>query len=225
MSSAFNITTDPINNRIAIALSKLNQALKSNAWSGASQQGLTPTQGEILNLLRSKGNREMRIAELAEGLGVTSATVSDSVSALVDKDLVTKQRSLQDARAVAVTLTEQGKQEAEQVAAWPNFLLDALDELSLAEQEIFLRALLKVVRSLQQRGIIPIDHMCVTCHYFHANVYANPDRPHHCAFVDAPFGTRHLQIDCRDHQRADSQKIEQTWRSFLAAEQSSSLNL
>ncbi|MER3418788.1 MAG: MarR family transcriptional regulator, partial [Chloroflexota bacterium] len=27
-------------------------------------------------------------------------------------------------------------------------------------------------------------------------------RPHHCAFVDAPFGDRSIRLDCPDHAPA-----------------------
>jgi hypothetical protein len=42
--------------------------------------------------------------------------------------------------------------------------------------------------------------MCVTCRYFRPHVHSDPERPHHCAFVDAPFGDRALRLDCRDHE-------------------------
>lgn len=218
-NTPFNIINDPVENRVAVGLTKVYQALKSSAWSGAGQQGLTPTQGEILHILRSRGDSAMRLSEIAEALAVTPATTSDSVSALVDKELVDKRKSQEDARAVAVSLTEKGKQEADRVASWPEFLVEALGELSLAERTIFLQGLVKVVRALQEREVIPVARMCVSCRFFHPNVYKRSDRPHHCAFVDAPFGTRHLQMDCPDHQLADAKQAELSWQAFQTAEQ------
>ncbi len=216
-NNPFDLAHDPIEDRIAIGLSNIHSALKSSAWNGASQQGLTPTQGEILRILRSNGDSEMRLSEVAEGLGVTSATASDSVSVLVEKNLVFKQRSSQDARALAITLTDEGKREADIVANWPRTLINSLGELSLAEQEAFLQGLIKIVGSLQKQGLIPFSRMCLNCRFFRPNVYQDTVRPHHCAFVDAPFGTRHLQMDCPDHELADSGQSKLVWNAFLVS--------
>ena len=42
----------PLRERLGIGLDKISMVLKSQAWQDASLQGLTPTQGKILALLR-----------------------------------------------------------------------------------------------------------------------------------------------------------------------------
>lgn len=201
--SVTNIPFDPvggtIEQRVSVGLAKVGLALKSQSWQDAGYQGLTPTQGQILALLQSRDQSGLRLSEIAEGLAVTSATASDAVSALVEKGLVHKAKSTQDKRAIAITLTETGRQQAIQVSCWSDFLLEAVEELSDEEQVIFLKALIKIIRKLQEQGRIPIAHMCVNCHFFQANHYPDSPQPHHCAFVNAPFGDRQLQIDCHDH--------------------------
>jgi hypothetical protein len=44
--------------------------------------------------------------------------------------------------------------------------------------------------------------MCATCVFFRPDVHDDPERPHHCAFVDAPFGDRQLRLDCDDYRRS-----------------------
>lgn len=114
-----------------------------------------------------------------------------------------------DARAIAITLTEQGQHEAERVADWPDFLLDAVDELLPVEQEVFLRGLIKMICKLQEQGQIPISRMCVTCRFFQPNVYSNSDRPHHCALVNVPFGDRHLRLRLPRTQCSQPEAIKQ----------------
>jgi hypothetical protein len=46
---------DSLGHRVAVGLAKIGLALKSHAWQNAGQQGLTPTQGQVLTLLRTKG--------------------------------------------------------------------------------------------------------------------------------------------------------------------------
>lgn len=197
------VTTDPspnsLQHRVAVGLSKIGLALKSHSWQDAGQQGLTPTQGQILTILRSKGTIGMRLSAVADELAVTSATASDAVKTLVEKGLVQKTKAADDGRAIAISMTPQGKQMAEQVADWPDFLIEAVSELSEAEQEVFLLGLIKMVRKLQQQQQISVGRMCVNCQFFRPNMYPHPGQPHHCQFVDAPFGDRDLQIDCPDH--------------------------
>jgi DNA-binding MarR family transcriptional regulator len=192
-----------IEQRVATGLVKIGLALKSQSWQDAGQQGLTPTQGQILALLQAREPAGLRLSEIAEGLAVTPATASEAVSVLVEKGLVAKVKSAQDKRAIAITLTDPGKQQAVQVSCWSDFLLGAVAELDEAEQGVFLKGLIKIIRKLQDQGRIPIAHMCVNCQFFQPDRYTDAERPHHCAFVDAAFGDRQLQIDCPDHVAQD----------------------
>jgi DNA-binding MarR family transcriptional regulator len=196
---------DSTEKRILIGLSKISLALKSQSWQDAGQHGLSPTQIQILSLLQknrllAKGSDEMRLSAVAEGLGVTPATASDAVRVLEQKGLVQKKRSLDDGRAIAIGLTQKGNQLAQETACWSDILLEAVDELSEFEQAVFLRGLVKMIRKLQDTGQISVTKMCMTCRFFQPNRYPESDRPHHCNFVDAPFGDRELRIECADHQ-------------------------
>lgn len=93
------------------------------------------------------------------------------------------------------------------MAEWPDLLLGAVGVLDEAEAAVFLKALLKVIRQLQERGRISPARMCVTCRYFRPDVHDDPERPHHCAFVDAPFGDRNLRVDCGDHEPAGREVV------------------
>lgn len=189
--------------RTLVALSKIGLALRSEAWRETAPRGLNPTQAQVLVVLRQAPAAGLRLSQIADRLGVSAATVSASVSALERKGLVHKERAADDARALAVSLTPAGRAEAGEMAEWPDLLLGAVGVLDEAEEAVFLKALLKVIRQLQERGRISPARMCVTCRYFRPDVHDDPERPHHCAFVDAPFGDRNLRVDCGDHEPAD----------------------
>lgn len=157
----------------------------------------------------------MRLSEIADGLAVKPATASEAVTVLVAKGLVQKAKATDDGRAVALDLTAKGQREADSFASWPDFLLAAVEGFSASEQEVFLRCLIKMVRQLQEAGQIPISRMCVTCQFFEPNVYSDSDLPHHCKLVDAPFGDRHLRLDCPEHVAAAPETVAQAWRVFL----------
>jgi DNA-binding MarR family transcriptional regulator len=216
MSGADPLPPDEsLDRRVTTGLAKIGIALKQQAWAEAGGRGLTPTQGQVLALLRANP-AGLRLGVLAEQLGVTAATTSDSVTALQHKGLVVKKPTAGDGRGVAVVLTPNGSREAAAAAAWPDFLLEAVDELSIAEQATFLRALVAMIRTLQEKGRIPVARMCVSCRFFRPFQHDHPARRHHCAFVDAPFGDGELRLDCPDHDAAPADQAADNWRTFRA---------
>ena len=205
----------PLAERVTTGLAKVGIALKQQAWAEAGGRGLTPTQGQALALLRANPGG-LRMGALARQLGVTQPTASDSVAALQRKGLVAKAPLAGDGRAVVVRLTPAGVREAAAAAAWPDFLLEAVGELSDAEQAAFLRGLVTMIRTLQEKGRIPVARMCVSCRFFRPFRHDDPARPHHCAFVDAPFGDGELRLDCPDHQTAPADQAARNWQVFRA---------
>lgn len=185
---------------VATGLAKIGLVLRHEAWRDRGRTGLTPTQSQILVVLRARGNASL--GQLAAELGVSAPTASDAVAALIAKGLVSKSRG----RTLSIRLTAAGRREAEQASRWPDVLLEAIDELSADEQAVFLRGLTKMIRRLQEQGRIPIARMCTTCSFFRPDVHSDPERPHHCAFVDAPFGDRQLRLDCRDWRPLDGEE-------------------
>ncbi|MER3455925.1 MAG: MarR family transcriptional regulator [candidate division GAL15 bacterium] len=200
--------------RVAQALGRIGTALRSYGWEEALARGLTPTQVQILGYLRFRGEGGARVSEVADALAVSAATASESTDALVRKGLARKVRSAEDGRARMVILTPAGRREADRLAGWPELLLRAVRRLSEAEQATLLRVLLKTIRELQEAGRIPATRMCVTCRYFQPYVHPDPSAPHHCAFVDAPFGDELLRVDCRDHEPAEAEQARHTWERF-----------
>ena len=132
------------------------------------------------------------------------------------KGLVRKSRAVGDGRALAARPTPKGRLLAGRLALWPDFLLAALGELDEVERDVFQRALVKMIRSLQVRGRIPVARMCVGCQFFRPHAHADARAPHHCAFVDAPFGDRELRIDCADHVPLPPDEADALWRELDA---------
>ena len=196
----FDTDTSPLAQRVTVGLAKIGQVLKNQAWHGAADLGLSPTQGQILSLLRLRHLKGMRLSVVAQELGITPATASDAVTTLVDKGFVHKTKADDDRRAIALALTPLGRQQAEQVSGNADFLQTAVEQLSLREQTQCLQSLIKIIAQLQNQGQISTARLCITCQYFRSHVYTDTEKPHHCDFVDAPFGDQHLQVDCPDHR-------------------------
>ncbi len=199
--------------RLAIALSKIGLAIRHESWQAADQAGLSPTQGQILVILR-RHRSGIRLGQIAEELGVTRATTSDAVTALVNKRLLRKEKDLADRRAIVIALTAEGIALSNTVMKWPDFLTYGLDSLSDDEQAVFLRGMTKIIRALQEKGQIPVSKMCITCRYFRPNAYSDARFPHHCDFLDSPFGNLELRIECDDHILAPTEQLEANWETF-----------
>jgi len=209
--------------RITTGLVKIGMAVKSRNWSEAGKHGLTPTQAQILSFLNGTAQQSASLGEIAEGMAITPPTASDSVSSLVGKGLVTKQRSAADGRAVTLALTGEGRHLAQEVSDWTDFLASTVEALAPDEQEVFVKGLVKIIRTLQVRGEIPLSRMCVTCRYFRPNIHAGSTAPHHCDYVDMRFGDAALKIHCSDHELAPDEMQRALWSRFQAANDTKSL--
>jgi DNA-binding MarR family transcriptional regulator len=186
---------------VAVALARLAAAVRQHAWQGAAEAGLTPTQGQLADLLSRR--RGATLAELADALGIGAATASEAIAVMVEKGLVEKARAAGDGRRLALRLTARGERSARASAAWPAFLAGAAAALPDADRRALLALLVRLIRELQERGEIPVARMCVTCRFFRPHRHADSLRPHHCAFVDAPFGDGAFRFDCPDHEAAE----------------------
>ena len=213
----FDGLSEPLANRVISGLAKIGLALRNRAWREGERLGLTPTQAQVLTLLRARSPAGARLSAVADDLQVRAATASDAVAALIRKGLVEKGRDPVDARAVGLSLTPEGRRTAEEVAEWPDFLMRAVGTLDESEQAVFLRGLVKMIRELQVRGEIPVSRMCVACRHFRPNVHEDPRNPHHCGLVDAAFGDRHLRFDCPEQEPAGPEAQQAAWERFTAS--------
>lgn len=205
---------EALSKRVTAGLLRMGTALRSHAWEGAAMAGLTPTQGEILTLLLARGV-PMRLGEIAEDAALTSATVSEAVSTLESKDLVEKRRDVNDGRALALRLTARGKTAAKKASQWPNFLTTASETLNEKERAQFYRTLLKLVFTMQERGDMPSQRMCLTCTHFEVN--ARGKGSYSCNHFNATYDDSRLPIDCNAHEEADIATQRKVWKLYSKA--------
>lgn len=205
------LDSPPLDRRIAAGLHKLGLALKHQTWGQANEQGLSPTQGQILAVLATDG--ALSTTEVADRLGIGLPTVSEAVTTLVDKGLVRRTPDTRHPRAKLLRLTAAGTRQSTRSRAWPEFLTQAVSSLTHTEQATLLTALMKMIRTLQVQGQIPVSRMCATCIHFRPNVHRG-DAPHHCGFVDAPMAAAQLRLDCGDHAPALEEQQHTTWARF-----------
>lgn len=200
--------------QVATGLAKLALVLRQRAWQERGPAGLTPTQGQILALLRTSAPASLR--DVARTLGIRAATASEAVATLVRKGLVTRTRQPGDSRRLALALTVEGQERSARTTLWPDLLASVTAELPEAERAALLRALQRMIRSLQLRGEIPPARMCSTCLYFRPYAHPGEARPHHCAFADVAFADEALRVDCAEHEAAPEAEAALVWQRFAA---------
>lgn len=200
---------------LATGLAKIGLVLRHQAWQAAENSGLTPTQSQVLASIGATPQGWLSVSEIARHLAVTQPTASDAIAALERKRLVVRSRADDDARVVRVKLTAMGRRRAHETAEWPDALLSAIGELDQAEQGVFLKGLMKMIRSLQENGKIPTARMCATCTYFRPHARPGTTTPHHCAYVDAPLRDTDLRLDCREHEQASDDERPKLWQLFI----------
>ncbi|MEO6715174.1 MAG: MarR family winged helix-turn-helix transcriptional regulator [Mycobacteriales bacterium] len=189
--------------QLLTGLARLGQAIRLGAWRNAGPHGLSPTQADALVFLDNAGAPQ-RLSAVTAALAATAPTMSDAVATLVAKGLVRKVRSAGDARAVSLSATAAGRREADRLREYSPVLHRAVEALSEADRAAVLRAEVTMMRVLQEHGAIPISRMCVTCSFYAPNAHPESARqPHHCLFVDVPFGDAELRIECPDHLPAE----------------------
>jgi DNA-binding MarR family transcriptional regulator len=189
--------------RLREGLDRLAAVSRSDLWSATTSGGLNPSQVQALTLLAGRGANGLRVKEVALHLGVSPPTATDTITALERKGFVTRQADPVDARAIIVRVTDIGQTALAALAGEPSALGTALASLSPGEQVDLLLLTIRLIRSLQIAGAIPMQRMCVSCAHFRPNIHADAANPHHCAFVNAAFGDRLLRLDCSDHETAD----------------------
>lgn len=214
INDMFDRLSEPVVNRVADGFVRVAAALKANEWRDATPHGLSATQARILSLLRENPDG-LRPVAIAARLGVKAPTASEATTTLVQKGLVLRTRSPGDGRGHLVLATPAGLALADRFGGGPLFLIDTLSDLPPDDQLALLRLMLRLIHGLQGAGHIPISRMCLNCKYFQPNLHPNSEQPHHCRFVGAPLGDRHLRLDCPEQVPAPAETARQVWTDFL----------
>lgn len=109
------------------AVAELFDHIMRAIYSRSFVEGLNPAQWGALRFLGAAGPRSRTLTEFARFHMVSKSAASDTMSALVRKQLVTKSRDPNDGRIMRLDLTERGR---ELLAIDPiNNLVAALDQL------------------------------------------------------------------------------------------------
>src|SRR5262245_37599899 len=208
---------EPMVMQLASGFEKIGLAMKSRSWRREGRAGLGPLQRQILMLLQSKPGQSAQVSTIANELVIRLPTASEAVATLERKRLVRRRRTMSDGRIVTVELTARGSRACGPSATMPGHLAAAIGLLPAAEQTALLKVMVKVIRTLQEQGEISVARMCVSCRYFKPHRYEDEEKPHHCDYVNAPFGDSSLRVNCLEYEPASVDQARQAWSRFAGA--------
>lgn len=206
-------TTSYQRQQAAHGLEQLASLIRAQSWRADATPSLPPTQAAILRLL--EGGADGQAKQLAARLGVSRASLSDSLKALESKGWIERRVNPDDKRASILRLTRTGRGLAQKLLS-PLHGIGALVE-HLGENDLgaLLRVTQLLVREAQHQGLATGPRTCLSCRYFRPYATGDAHQPHFCAFVEKPFGDHELRVDCAEQAPADERYAEGSYQRFL----------
>ncbi|HRN61745.1 MAG TPA: MarR family transcriptional regulator [Luteimonas sp.] len=203
--------------QVASGIEQLAALVRTQSWrQDDGTPALPPAHSAVLRMLDGAAPG-MRAKAIAARLGVTPASVSDTLATLEAKGWIERRPDPDDGRAALVRLTRAGRRLAGRLRSplhGIGALMSALDEADLAG---LLRATQLLVHEAQKQGLATGARTCLGCRHFRPNATGRRDKPHFCAFIEQPFGDAELRTDCAEQQPADEHELAESAARFRQA--------
>jgi len=196
--SAFDLThqNTSIESKIVASLERVSQAFRVLLWNESKEFSLSPIQVQVLIFLLHHSEEKRKVSYLADEFNVTKATISDTIKTLEQKQLIKKEYEQHDTRSYVIHLTKKGKEIAEQTSLFAKEIQTPIDKLHSTDKENLLLSLLDIIHHLNKSGVITIQRMCFTCHFYNSK---KRGQGHFCNLLNSSLADNELRIDCPEH--------------------------
>ncbi len=185
-------------------LEQLASLMRAQSWRAEGAPALPPTQAATLRMLAAEPEG-LRARQIAERLGISAASLSDTLKTLESRGWIVRSTDPGDRRASIVRLARQGRSTAARLSdperGGAAGLLQALDTQDVGA---LLRVTQLLVGEAQRQGLASGMRTCMGCRFFQPYASGDPARPHVCGFVGEPFGDPDLRVNCREQEPADA---------------------
>jgi len=182
--------------KIIASLERISQAFRVLLWNESKEYSLSPIQVQVLIFLLYHSEEKRKVSYLATEFNMTRATISDTVKALDQKGLITKEHDPYDTRSYVIHLSEKGERIAEETSLFTQELQVPIEQLNANDKENLLLSLIGVIRHLNKAGIITLQRMCFTCAHYRPD---HQGATHFCQLLNQPLGGSELRVDCPEH--------------------------
>lgn len=186
-----------LDSKIAIALERISQAFRVLLWQESKNFSLSPIQVQVLIFLLHHSEKKRKVSYLAKEFNLTKATISDTVKALEQKKLISKEYEEADTRSYIINLTEKGEHVAGKASLFMREIHTPIDKLHPCDKENLLLSLFSIINHLNQSGVITIQRMCFNCVHYQSHWKG---QKHFCKLLNKILQTTDLRVDCPEHQ-------------------------
>ncbi len=176
-------------------LERIANLLRTDTRRSMVEKGLQPVQLEALHYLSHCNRYSNTPAAVADFLGLTKGTVSQTLGLLENVGMIEKLPDHKDRRVVHLKLTSRGdKVIAETIP--PKSLQMALEKMPEAEQGSIVKALDKILRAMQEANQLRTFGVCKSCRHH----LIETDDQHRCGLTGELLQNEGIDKICREHE-------------------------
>lgn len=173
----------------------LARALQSEARQQAVEHGLLPVHAQVLWFARAANRYSNTLQALADYLGQTKGTVSQTVQLLERRGLLQREADAQDRRVTRLRPTADGLALLDQIerdGTWRT----ALAALPAPEADCAARTLTELLRLWQTQRDGATFGVCRSCRHFQTE----GERRFRCGLTGEALSERDSRLICREHR-------------------------
>ena len=176
-------------------LERIANLLRTDTRKSGLIKGLQPVQLEALHYLSNCNRYSNTPAAVADYLGLTKGTVSQTLGVLENAGMIEKLPDFKDRRVGHLQLTELGKSLIGELIP-PKTLQAALTLISEADKNLILDALRRILRAMQQANQLRTFGVCKTCRHHRLE----EDDLHRCGLTGEVLQDVDIEKICREHE-------------------------
>jgi DNA-binding MarR family transcriptional regulator len=178
-------------------IERISNLLRSEERKKYAAIGLQPVHIQVLDYLSTCNRFSDTPAAVAEYLGLTKGTISQSIQVLERKDYVSKSQDSDDGRVVHLALSDEGKQLLDEIKPIDVFV-QAQSIISSQNFTTIEEALSNVLIELQKANNAKSFGVCHSCVNF-----IEVDNHYLCNLTQLPLSQNDSVKICREHVLAD----------------------
>lgn len=175
-------------------IERLCNLVRADVRTICNEYGMRPVQLEALGFLTQCNRYSDTPQAVAEYLGLTKGTVSQTLKVLEKKGLLRKYSDAGDKRLVHLKPTASGRRLVKRAVPAPALML-GIEKLSNSEREVTVESLKVLLHSVQQANDLKTFAPCNTCRF-------NQKREggFFCELTQEPLAAQDIVLLCREHQ-------------------------
>lgn len=174
-------------------IERISSLLRAEERKKYATIGLQPVHGQVLEYLAKCNKYSNTHASVAEYLGLTKGTVSQSIQLLERKRFLVKTTDSRDGRVIHLSLSEAGRSLIDELKPLDIFK-QAETKVSRHEFDTIDNALQTTLGVLQKVNHSKSFGLCRSCHYFGVEAHH-----YQCTLTDEALDREDTDKICRDH--------------------------